>query len=117
MNDAKHIGMDVHQATISVAVRDSSGNLVMDATVETKAETILQFVHGLRGSLRVTFEEGTWSAWLHDLLKPHVTQVLFCDPRKNALLRVGNKNDREDARKLAELLFFRSFERNSIASA
>ena len=105
MNDAKYIGMDVHQATISAAVRDGSGNLVMEATLETKAETVLEFVHGLRGSLRVTFEEGAWSAWLYDLLKPHVSEVLACDPRKNALLRVGNKNDREDARKLAELLF------------
>jgi hypothetical protein len=40
MNDAKYIGMDVHQATISAAVRDSSGNLVMEATLKTKAETI-----------------------------------------------------------------------------
>ena len=38
-------------------------------------------------------------------LKPHVTEVLVCDSRKNALLRMANKNDREDARKLAELLF------------
>src|SRR6202051_3896268 len=105
MNDAKYIGMDVHTATICAAVRDSSGNLVMEATLETKAETILEFVHGLRGSLRVSFEEGTFAAWLHDLLKPHVTEVLVCDSRKNALLRVGNKNDREDARKLSELLF------------
>jgi len=44
--------------------------------LETKAATILQFIHGLRGSLHVTFEEGTCAAWLHDLLKPHVTQVL-----------------------------------------
>ena len=94
MNDAKYIGMDVHQATISAAVRDSSGNLVMEAIVETKAETILQFIRGLHGSLYVTFEEGTWAAWLHDLLQPHVTRVLVCDPRKNALLKVGNKNDR-----------------------
>jgi len=50
--------------------------------------------------LHVTFEEGTWSAWLHDLLKPHVTRVVVCDPRKNALLKAGNKNDRIDARKL-----------------
>jgi hypothetical protein len=105
MNDAKYIGMDVHTATISAAVRDSTGNLVMEATLETKAETILEFVHGLRGSLHVSFEEGTWAAWLYDLLKPHVTEVLVCDSRKNALLRVGNKNDREDARKLSELLF------------
>jgi hypothetical protein len=40
MNDAKYIGLDVHQATISVAVLDSSGKLVMEAILETKAETI-----------------------------------------------------------------------------
>ncbi len=52
----------------------------------------------------MTFEEGTWAAWLHDLLQPHVARVLACDPRKNALLKAGNKSDRIDARKLAELL-------------
>ena len=105
MNDAKYIGLDVHQATISVAVLDSAGKLVMEAILETKAETILQFIHGLRGSLHVTLEEGTCAAWLHDLLKPHVTQMLVCDPRKNALMKAGNKNDRADARKLAERLY------------
>ena len=105
MNDAKYIGLDVQQATISVAVLDVAGKLVMEAILETKAETILQFVHGLRGSLHVTFEEGTWAAWLHDLLKPHVAQVLVCDPRKNTLGKVANKNDRNDARELAELLY------------
>jgi transposase len=105
MNDAKYIGLDVHQATVSVAVLDSAGKLLMEAILETKAETILQFIHGLRGSLHVTFEEGTCAAWLHDLLKPHVAQVLVCDPRKNALIKAGNKSDRIDARKLADLLY------------
>ena len=105
MNDAKYIGLDVDQATISVAVRDSAGKLVIEAILETKAETILQFLRGLRGSLHVTFEEGTWAAWLHDLLQPHVTRVLVCDPRKNALLKAGNKSDRIDARKLSDLLY------------
>src|SRR5216684_4280146 len=104
MNEAKYIGLDVHQATISVSVLDSSGKLVMEAILETKAETILQFIRGLRGSLHVTLEEGTCAAWLHDVLKPQVTEVLVCDPRKNALLKSGNKNDRIDARKLADLL-------------
>jgi transposase len=104
MTGAKYIGLDVHQATISVAVLDSAGKLAMEAILETKAETILQCLRGLRGSLHVTVEEGTWGAWWHDLLKPHVTEVLVCDPRKNALLKSGNKNDRIDARKLADLL-------------
>jgi len=104
MNEAKYIGLDVHQATISVSVLDFSGKLVMEAILETQAATVLQFIHGLRGSLHVTLEEDTCAAWLHDVLKPHVSEVLVCDPRKKALLNSGNKNDRIDARKLADLL-------------
>jgi hypothetical protein len=65
MNDARYIGLDVHRATISVAVLDSDGRSAMEAILETKAETILPFVSGLRGSLHLTFEEGTCAAWLH----------------------------------------------------
>jgi len=104
MDSTKYIGMDVHQETTSIAVMNSAGKLLMESILETKAMTIVQFVQGLRGNLQVTFEEGTSAAWLYDLLKPYVTRVVVCNPRKNALLRSGNKSDRIDARKLAELL-------------
>jgi len=48
---------------------------------------------------------GTWAAWRPDLLKPHVAKLVVCNPRKNALLKDGNKSDRIDAHKLAELLY------------
>jgi len=64
MSSEKYIGLDVHQATISVAVMDSQGKVVMESILETKASTLLEFFGGLRGSLFVTFEEGTWAAWL-----------------------------------------------------
>src|SRR5438128_8645980 len=104
MSQEKYIGMDVHQATISVAVMDAQGKLIMECVLETKAATIIEFIGGLHGTLSLTFEEGTSAAWLHDLLKPHVGRLVVCDPRKNALLKDGNKSDRIDARKLAELL-------------
>ena len=59
MSQEKYIGMDVHQATISVAVMDAQGKLIMECLLETKAATILEFIQGLRGTLAVTFEEGT----------------------------------------------------------
>src|SRR5579864_2866865 len=99
MSQKRSISVDVHQATISVAVRDVQGKLIMESLLETKATTILEFVQGLRGTLTLTFEEGTSADWLHDLLKPHVSRLVVCDPRKNALLKDGNKNDRVDARK------------------
>jgi len=104
MNGTKYIGMDVHKESISIAVMNSAGKIVMECVIETKAITILQFFEGLRGDLHVTFEEGTWAAWLYELLKPHVTEVVVCNPRKAALLKEGSKSDGIDARKLAELL-------------
>ena len=100
----KYIGMDVHKESISIAVMNAAGKMVMECVLETKASMILQFIDGLRGDVQVTFEEGTWAAWLYDLLKPHVSAVVVCNPRKNALLKDGSKSDRIDARKLAELL-------------
>ena len=38
----------------------------MESIIETKASTMLQFFAGSRGDLRVTFEEGTWAAWLYE---------------------------------------------------
>jgi transposase len=105
MDNTKYIGMDVHKEAISIAVLNAAGKLVMESVIETKASTMVEFVRGLRGDLRVTLEEGTWAAWLYDLLRPLVNEVLVCDPRKNALLKTGNKSDRIDARKLAELLY------------
>ena len=40
--------------------------LVMESIVETKASSILQVIHGRRGELHVTWEEGTWADWLYD---------------------------------------------------
>jgi transposase len=104
MTSTKYIGMDVHKESISIAVRNAAGKVVMECVIETKASMILQFIDGLRGDLQVTFEEGTSAAWLYDLLKPHVTKLVVCDPRKNKSMREGNQNDKIDARRLAELL-------------
>jgi len=102
--DIKYIGMDVHKEAIVIAVLNGSGKLVMESIVETKASSILQFIQGLRGEVHVTWEEGTWATWLYDMLQPRVAEVLVCNPRRNALLKEGSKNDKVDARKLAELL-------------
>src|SRR5260370_38174889 len=102
--DIKYIGMDVHKEAIVIAELNGSGKLVMESIVETRVSSILQCIHGLRGELHVTWEEGAWAGWLYDLLQPQVARVLVCDPRRNALLKEGNKNDKVDARKLADLL-------------
>jgi transposase len=99
-----YVGLDVHKASICIAVLNADGKLVMESVIETSAATILDFLKGLRGPVEVTFEEGTHAAWLYDVLCKAKARVVVCDPRKNRLLQDGNKSDRVDARKLAQLL-------------
>ena len=98
----KYIGMDVHKATTVIAVLDATGKTLAEAIIETKTTAILDFVKSQRGTIHVAFEEGTQAAWLYDLIRPHVANVVVCDPRKIA--KQGNKADKPDAKRLAELL-------------
>jgi hypothetical protein len=56
----------------------------LESVIETKASSILQFLHGLREM------HGTWVAWLYDLPQPQVQQIVVCNPRHNALLKEGS---------------------------
>ncbi len=104
MQKILYVGMDVQQACIVIAVLNVEGKTLSEAIIETKTETVRDFIRGLRGELHVTFEEGAQAAWLYDLLRPLAAQVLVCNPRHNKLLGAGNKSDRIDAQKLAQLL-------------
>ena len=94
-----YVGLDVHKASICVAVLNASGKLVMESVIETSAATVPDFLKGLRGQVEVTFEEGTHAARLYDVLHKTKAGVVVCDPRKNRLLQDSNKSDRVDARR------------------
>jgi transposase len=87
-----------------MVVLNGAGKVVMQAVIETGAERVRSFLKQLRGRVYVTFEEGTQANWLHEVVRPLVTAVVVCDPRHNKLMQSGNKSDRVDAQKLAELL-------------
>jgi transposase len=99
-----YVGMDVHKSTIVIAVLDVNGKVVSQSIIATSTQAVRDFLKSLRGEAHVTFEEGNHAAWLYDVVKPLVKQLVVCNPKHNHLLKQGNKNDRIDARKLAELL-------------
>ena len=43
-NSIKYIGRDVHKESISIAVMNAAGKIVMEYVIETKASTTLQFI-------------------------------------------------------------------------
>ena len=101
-----YVGMDVHSATVVMVVLNGAGKQVMESIIETSAESVRSFFKQprLRGEVYATFEEGNQAGWLYDVVRPLVSNVVVCDPRHNKLLQAGNKSDRVDARKLAQLL-------------
>jgi transposase len=99
-----YVGMDVHKATIVIAVLDANGKVVSQSIIETSTQAVRGFLKSLRGEIHITFEEGNHAAWLYDVVKPLVKHLVVCNPKHNHLLKQGSKNDRIDARKLADLL-------------
>lgn len=104
MKQDKYMGMDVHQATTVVIVLDEKGKLVLETIVATEAAGIIRLMESLSGRVRVTFEETTQAAWLYEVVRGYVAEVVVCDPRRNKLLQEGSKGDKPDAWRLAELL-------------
>ena len=98
----KYVALDVHQATTVAAVREENGRVIARSVIPTEAPRLVEFLRGMRGSIHVTFEEGTQSQWLHDLLVPVVDHVLVCNRRGQT--QQGNKSDHVDADQLSELL-------------
>jgi transposase len=98
----KNVGLDVHQATVITVVREESGRMIARTILPTEATALTEYFRGMRGSIRVAFEEGTQAQWLHDLLVPLVERVVVCNRRDQQ--RQGHKSDWHDAAELAELL-------------
>lgn len=99
-----YVGMDVHQASIVIVVLNGAGKVIEVSTLKTGASAVRSYLQRLKGKVYVTFEEGTQAQWLYEVVQPLVSEVIVCDPRQNRLLANGNKSDRIDAQKLAELL-------------
>jgi len=58
MDSKKYIGMDAHQATISVAVMDSGGKVVMDSVAARPGETTRHQSCGLRSAEKRAAQSG-----------------------------------------------------------
>jgi len=96
----KYIGMDAHSKNSYFVVLSRSGKVLHREKVETREDTILEFVRSIKGSKKLSYEEGVMSQWLYILLKDEVDELIVCQPPKST----GAKNDWLDAAEIADLL-------------
>ncbi len=96
----RYIGLDVHKASTTFGVINESGKRVGTHVVETNGEALVAQMRVIAGDKHVCLEEGTQSAWLYEILRPHATEVVVAIVSG----RRGPKNDERDAFDLAERL-------------
>lgn len=105
-----YVGIDVGSKQCSAVAINSKGKMVDSETFKTSEHNLIAFAQRQKGEVNVLIEEGEMAGWVRRTVKPHVSSIVVCDPKRNAwVAKAGNKNDRVDAAKLAELLRLDSF--------
>jgi transposase len=94
----RYIGLDVHKASCSMVVMGESGRILARHVVETNGSALVDLIKAIPRPRRLCLEEGTHSAWLHELLSKHVDDLIVTTKTD----RRGNKDDMRDATELAE---------------
>ncbi len=94
----RYIGLDGHSQSCTLRVLTATGKDVGREVVETNGAALVQAVRAIPGSKHLCLEEGTQSAWLYELLRNEVDEIVVTMPAR----RVGCKDDARDALELAE---------------
>jgi transposase len=100
-----YVGLDIHTKHISVCALNETGQVVRRARVRGIQE-VLAVLSGLPDRFEVCYEASCGYGHFHDLLRPLAARVLVAHPGQLRLIfRSKNKNDRNDAERLAKLLY------------
>ena len=104
----RYIGLDAHSQSCTLAVVGPSGRRLGSQVVETNGATLVAAVRAIARPRHLVLEEGTQSGWLHEILSPHVDELVVLQATQAP---VGQKSDERDAFALAEALRVGNFGR------
>jgi len=100
-----YVGLDIHTKHISICALSETGQVAHRSRVRG-IEEMLQTLKGLPDRFEVCYEASCGYGHFHDLLQPLAERVLVAHPGQLRLIfRSKNKNDRNDAERLAKLLY------------
>lgn len=100
-----YVGLDVGSRCCHVVAIDESGKAILDKSFATSEANLKEVFQGLRGDVHVHLETCDLAVWVRRVIKPLVSEVVVSHAKTNRWIAVDpRKNDRLDARKLADLL-------------
>jgi transposase len=100
-----HVGLDIHSTRIALCALNGTGQVVHRSQVRG-IEEMVRILKALPDRFEVCYEASCGYGHYHDLLRPLAARVLVAHPGQLRLIfRSKSKNDRNDAERLAKLLY------------
>ena len=103
----RYIGLDSHGTSCTFGVVGPSGRKLRHDVVETNGKALVSYLRSIPGRKHLCLEEGTQSAWLYEILSPHVEEIVVAGIRESR----GQKSDVLDAFQRAEELRTRAIKK------
>jgi transposase len=99
-----YCAIDLHHKHTVFEAQASRGGVSLHRDRPTERQHLIETVKAVRGPKGVVIEEGPMADWAMRVIRPFVTEVVICDPRRNRLItQDGDKTDHLDPGKLIEL--------------
>ena len=105
MNNMHYLGLDIHKKTISYCLREADGTISQEGTIAATRPALAILMEGLPRPWVAALEATMFSAWIYDEIRARGGSVKVGHSTMLRAIAAGKrKNDRVDARKLADLL-------------
>jgi transposase len=105
-----YVGLDLGSSSFQQAAIDQDGVTTMNRSFLTSEANLRAAFAELQGEIHVHLEAGELAPWAAAIIGPLVKRVVCSHPKDNAwIAKDGDKCDRVDAYKLAELLRLNRF--------
>jgi len=102
MNNVHYIGLDVHKKTIAFCIKLVDGQIVEQGTISTNKNELAAWANNLPPSCIIAMEATMFTGWIFSHI-PLEIKVAHSEMLK-AIAAGKKKNDKLDAKKIADLL-------------
>lgn len=100
-----YIGLNVHKKIIAYCIKTQDGEIFREGTVASIRATLHDWAEELPGPWVGALEATLFSGWIYDFLKPYAMDLKVAHPQMlKAIAAPKKKNDKVDARMIADLL-------------
>ena len=105
MNSIDYIGFDIHKKTISFCAKAQDGHILDEGTITAGRDALEAWAKGRARPWVGAMEATLFTGWIYDYLKPLAQELqVGHPPLRKAITASQKKNDKVDARKIADLL-------------